>query len=83
MKNRWSFLVSSVALIATLSFLPMVTSVKAEPSEKGCSIRHTEMLYTVTLLDVGRGSGSATVTYSGERDGEVQTYLLTNYHVIK
>ena len=83
MKNRWGFLVSFAALIATLSFLPMATSVVAKPSEKGCSIRHTEMLYTVTLLNVRRGSGSATVIYSGKRDDEVHTYLLTNYHVIK
>ena len=52
-------------------------------SDKGCNARHTEMLYTVTLLDVRRGSGSATVIYSSIRDDEVHTYLLTNHHVIR
>lgn len=53
----------------------------AEPD--GYVIKHEQMLYSVVLVDAGIGSGSGTVIYSGERDGEVHTYVLTNYHVIQ
>lgn len=55
--------------------------VEARAAE-ACGPKHTDMLYAVVLVDVGRGTGSGTVIYSGEREGERHTYILTNYHVI-
>ena len=43
---------------------------------------HKEALYNVVLVDVGNGSGSGTVVYSQEVDGEWGTYILTNHHVV-
>ena len=48
-----------------------------------CSAKHSEMLYTTVLVDTKSGSGSGTVIYSAEKDGEWATYILTNYHVIR
>ncbi len=70
-------------LIVALMALLWPISAATKPLEKGCDVRHTDMLYTVTLLDVPGGSGSATVIYSAKRDDNIQTYLLTNHHVIK
>ena len=42
----------------------------------------TEMLYPSVLVEVGDGQGSGTVIYSGMREGEAWTMILTNHHVI-
>ena len=67
-------------LVAVLSALFLSTAGVAQGS---CDTKHTEMLYTVVLVDAAGGSGSGTVIYSGERDGKVATYVLTNFHVIQ
>jgi len=41
------------------------------------------MLYGTVLVQTKRGSGSGTVIYSAERDGEIHTYILTNHHVVR
>jgi S1-C subfamily serine protease len=44
--------------------------------------KHDQMLSSVVLIDQGQGSGSGTVIYSAEYEGEVHTYILTNFHVV-
>jgi S1-C subfamily serine protease len=48
----------------------------------GIEQMHEEMLFSVALIRTGRGSGSGTVIYSDEIEGQWETYILTNYHVI-
>ena len=45
--------------------------------------RHSEMLYPVVRVDSGPLKGSGTIIYSATRAGEIQTYVLTNWHVIE
>jgi S1-C subfamily serine protease len=66
-----------VLLLASLA-----TPVTATEPPPGIEQMHEEMLFSVALIHTGRGSGSGTVIYSAERDGEWATYILTNYHVI-
>jgi S1-C subfamily serine protease len=72
-------------LLATMALAIMMavgaTSQAAEPT--GYVIKHDQMLNAVVLVDVGGGSGSGTVIYSDEWEGEAHTYILTNYHVVK
>lgn len=44
---------------------------------------HSEMLYPSVRVKVGDSSGSGTVIFSAEYDGEQYTYVLTNHHVVK
>jgi S1-C subfamily serine protease len=45
-------------------------------------IRHEQMLYTVVQVEAKQGRGSGTVIYSQKRDDHMQTFVLTNFHVI-
>lgn len=62
------------ALVAVLFY--------AAPVSAQSTVEHQQMLYTSVLVETARGSGSGTVVYSAERDGEWFTYVLTNHHVI-
>ncbi len=42
-----------------------------------------EMLYPTVLVATRGGAGSGTVLFSDEIDGEVHTYVLTNFHVVR
>ena len=66
------------ALVGVMLWSPLSA---AEPTDY--KIRHDQMLNAVVLVDVGRGSGSGTVIYSGEWEGEKHTYILTNWHVVR
>ena len=45
---------------------------------------HVEMLYPTVLVRVGNGAGSGTVVYSElNEENEYQSFILTNWHVIK
>lgn len=46
--------------------------------------QHEEMLYPTVLVTTGSGSGSGsgTVIYSEMRDGEWESFVLTNHHVV-
>jgi len=57
-----------------------VSPALADPSPQ---VRHEQMIYPVTLVQSGSGSGSGTVIFSDWHGGEVHTYILTNHHVIK
>ena len=69
-----------ILLMVALFWLMSSPSMAAEPTDY--VIKHEQMLYNVVLVQAGRGSGSGTVIYSGEQDGEIHTYILTNWHVI-
>ena len=43
---------------------------------------HLQMLYPVVRVDAEGGKGSGTVIFSGPRAGAVETYVLTNWHVV-
>jgi len=47
--------------------------------------KHKEMLYPTVLVTTGnsRGTGSGTVIFSEMYEGEWESYVLTNYHVIQ
>lgn len=69
------------AIIALLAAaIGLASPALADPSPQ---IRHEQMIYPVTLIQSGGGSGSGTVIFSDWHDGEVHTYILTNHHVIK
>lgn len=53
------------------------------PESPACKPIHEQALYTVVMVQTAAGSGSGTVVWSGQRDGEAQTYILTNNHVIQ
>ncbi len=42
-----------------------------------------EMLYPTVLVASRGGTGSGTVLFSAEIDGEIHTYVLTNFHVVR
>lgn len=73
---------AAIALLAALATgaIGLATPALAEPSPQ---IRHEQMIYPVTLIQSGGGSGSGTVIFSNWHEGEVHTYILTNHHVIK
>tara|TARA_Y100000310_G_C20687045_1_gene819709 strand:+ start:2966 stop:3784 length:819 start_codon:yes stop_codon:yes gene_type:complete len=48
-----------------------------------CNAKHEQMLYTVVLVEVSRGSGSGTVIHSAKREDAWESYVLTNFHVIE
>jgi S1-C subfamily serine protease len=70
-----------VLLLASLATSAMPATLATDPPP-GIEQMHEEMLFNVALIRTVRGSGSGTVIYSAERDGEWATYILTNYHVI-
>jgi S1-C subfamily serine protease len=45
--------------------------------------KHEQMLYTVVLVQISGAAGSGTVIWSNTHDGEVHSYILTNYHVVE
>lgn len=63
-------------------------------AQSRCGDKHTQMLYTVTLVASGSATGSGTVIYSArsifgsavgnpEVGQEWETYILTNFHVVR
>lgn len=42
-----------------------------------------EMLYPITTVNTGNPNGSGVVIYSGMHEGEIGTYVITNYHTIE
>ena len=46
------------------------------------SKRHEQMLYTVVQVQAGSATGSGTVVFSDIRDGDYETFVLTNFHVV-
>ncbi len=73
---RWT-LVMAVAMAAFFTIAPAALAAPADLVQK-----HQEMLYPVVVVEAARGSGSGTVIFSAEVDGEWQTYVLTNHHVV-
>jgi S1-C subfamily serine protease len=69
---------AAIALLAAA--IGLASPALADPSPQ---IRHEQMIYPVVLVQSGAGSGSGTVIFSEQHDGEVHTYILTNNHVIK
>jgi len=71
-----------IALLAALATgaIGLASPAWADPSPQ---VRHEQMIWTVVLVQSGGGSGSGTVIFSEQHDGEVHTYILTNNHVIK
>lgn len=72
------FLTAFLGLFAA----PLASETTMDAPPAGIEQMHREMLFTVALIRTGRGSGSGTIIYSAERNGEWATYALTNYHVI-
>jgi len=70
-----ALLVLFLASLAT----PATPATPATDPPPGIEQMHEEMLFSVALIRMGRSSGSGTVIYSAERDGEWATYILTNY----
>lgn len=55
----------------------------AEPvGANAVTLRHAQMVYPTVLVSLAGPSGSGTVIYSAQRDGEWHSYVLTNHHVI-
>jgi hypothetical protein len=71
----------TIALIFSLVLAFTVTAQAAEPTDY--VIKHEQMLYSVVLVQLPRSSGSGTVIWSGEHEGKIRTYILTNHHVVK
>lgn len=72
-----------VIVIGMLLLLMTAIGVRAGPEPlDAVGLRHEQMLYTVVLVRAGGGSGSGTVIYSEQRDEDVHSFILTNYHVI-
>lgn len=44
---------------------------------------HNEMLYPAVQVDHRTGGGSGTVIFSAEHDAGMETYVLTNFHVVE
>ncbi len=74
---RWALM--PVAAVA--AFFMIVGAVLAAPDD--LVQKHREMLYPVVVVAAGSGLGSGTVIFSSEADGEWQTYVLTNHHVVR
>ena len=51
-------------------------------ASKAIEKQHAEMLYPVVQVVSGQGVGSGTVIFSTKVDGNFETYVLTNHHVI-
>jgi S1-C subfamily serine protease len=69
-------LASAVLLLALFACAPAYArSVEAQQFQE-------QMIYPAVQVFAKGGTGSGTVIFSGERDGEVETYVLTNNHVI-
>ncbi len=74
---RWAL--KTVAALA-VSFMISVAALAA-PAD--LVQKHQEMLYPVVVVEAARGTGSGTVIFSAEIDGEWGTYVLTNHHVVR
>lgn len=56
------------------------------PEERATIKKKQEMLYPVVLLQIGQGTGSGVIIYSGKCKKEKEewcTFILTNHHVIE
>jgi S1-C subfamily serine protease len=73
--------ISLIVLIAAALFIAPV-AVKAGEQTDAPVQKITEMLYPSVMVDNGKAQGSGTVIYSGWRDDEAWTMILTNHHVI-
>jgi S1-C subfamily serine protease len=71
-----------ILVAAMIILLAFTTPMAADPTAK---TRHEQMIYPVVLVQSGLGSssGSGTVIFSGEHEGEIHTYILTNHHVVE
>tara|TARA_R110000824_G_scaffold106438_3_gene251505 strand:+ start:6662 stop:7495 length:834 start_codon:yes stop_codon:yes gene_type:complete len=67
---------------AALFVAPITVSAEDDSRTDAPIQKITEMLYPSVMVDVGDGQGSGTVIYSGMREGEAWTMILTNHHVI-
>ena len=74
--------ISLIVLVAAALFVAS-TAVKAGEQTDAPVQKITEMLYPSVMVDNGKAQGSGTVIYSGWRDDEAWTMILTNHHVIK
>lgn len=74
---RWGL--TTVAFV--VAFFMIAGTALAAPAD--LVQKHREMLYPVVVVAAGSGLGSGTVIFSAEIDGEWQTYVLTNHHVIR
>ena len=74
----------AVSFIAALILLlPVVAFAGDISAPQHVQQKHEEMLYPTVLVRAGQGTGSGTVIFSEERDGEYLSLVLTNHHVVK
>ena len=76
MKNKLFNFVCAVTAVAAMLFLQ---SSSANAVSISCGPQHDEMLNTAVRINT---SGSGTVLYSKQHEGEWESYILTNFHVI-
>jgi S1-C subfamily serine protease len=69
-------------LLCVLAMLALWAPVVQAGEPTDYKSKHDQMLSSVVLVDIGEGSGSGTVIYSAEFEGEIHTYILTNFHVV-
>ena len=72
-----------VVLAALLLLLPAVAFAGDISAPLHVQQKHQQMLYSTVLVRAGQGTGSGTVIFSEERDGEYLSLVLTNHHVVK
>jgi S1-C subfamily serine protease len=70
-------------IAALLLLLPTVAFAGEISAPKNVQQMHQEMLYPTVLVRAGSGTGSGTVIFSEERDGEYLSLVLTNHPVVK
>ncbi len=68
---------------ALLLVLPAVAFAGDISAPQHVQQKHEEMLYSTVLVRTNVGTGSGTVIFSEERDGEYVSLVLTNHHVVK
>ena len=59
-----------------------MTTKKQRSREEEIKKQHEEMLYTSVRVRAGRTGGSGTILFSQDVNGEAETYVLTNHHVV-
>src|SRR3990167_1317204 len=83
--NRITFCIAAFLLFGTQGVMAADGQPVQNPTEtERIHVMHEQMLYPVVLIDTGTGGGSGTVIRSAKNEtGEVETYILTNFHVIE
>lgn len=72
----------SVALIG-FAAVCLAASIPAHAQSPEIRQMHAQMLSPAVQIESARAQGSGTVVYSKEKDGKVETFVLTNFHVVE